>query len=65
MKVCVVCEEEVEKVNRRGMCLNCAYNQIVESIKQLREKRGPYYEMWKMGVAHAREKKRAKQGMRK
>jgi len=61
MKCCVVCGKEVETVNRRGMCDLCAYNQIKESIRQMRGKYGPYYELWKTNVGLAREVRRIQQ----
>jgi rRNA maturation endonuclease Nob1 len=46
---CKGCGKTFEKrlLSRKGYCRICAYNRWQESVKQMREKKGPMYEKWK------------------
>lgn len=41
---------------KAGLCPECAWKHQLENAKQLKEKKGPYYEKWKAGVKAAAER---------
>jgi len=55
----VECEECRQLYYRRnlskaGLCVNCGYNRLVQTITQLKTKRGPIYEKWLAGIESAK-----------
>lgn len=54
--MCADCGKRLLSVNAKsGLCGDCQYQHMADNAKQLKEKKGPYYERWKAGVkAHAK-----------
>ena len=48
-KPCKRCGE-VAAVSKRGYCRLCGYTLMVDSVRQLKAKKGPVYEKWKAGL---------------
>lgn len=46
MKKCKLCYKEA-KLNRKGHCPDCAFKRAALAVKQMREKKGYFYEKWK------------------
>jgi len=54
---CVECGNLLPPGTRKDrLCGECAYRHVMESARQLKEKKGPYYEKWKAGVKAAAER---------
>lgn len=55
---CVDCNEEFprKELNRMGRCHDCAMAAVRDSMTQLHNKSGPYYEKWKKAVRTAAQK---------
>ena len=43
-------------VNSKGYCPRCASDRVVEAVKQLREKKGYFYQKWRKGLKASLEK---------
>jgi len=39
-----------EELSSSGLCTECYLKHIFENVKNLREKKGPYYERWRAGI---------------
>jgi len=53
---CIDCGAELpEEQKRSNLCMDCAAGRMMENNKQLREKRGPFYEHWKEGLKRSLE----------
>lgn len=54
---CISCRTATLPINRKsGLCNACAWNHQLENARQLKEKKGPYYEKWKASMkAHAKD----------
>jgi len=51
---CVDCGKLlVDRDRRSGLCVECAGRRVMDCARQLKEKKGPYYEKWKAGVKAA------------
>ena len=53
---CIECQEVyiASKEKRNHLCPKCGVKKVDEVNKQLREKQGPYYELWKKEFEHWR-----------
>lgn len=61
-KFCLQCGRSIEQVrhiSRWGLCADCAEQNIGESVRQLHEHRGAYFEKWIIGMQRAAERARA------
>lgn len=47
-KTCKVCGRKTS-LSQHGLCYDCSIKRVIENIKQLKEKYGPYYERWAKG----------------
>lgn len=47
---CKNCGKILDRKTKSGLCLDCALKKQIEIIKQLKEKKGEYYEKWKIGI---------------
>jgi hypothetical protein len=58
--VCLECGNEYEQATyrqpRRRYCINCSMAHLSESMKQLHNHEGPYFEKWKESMRHAIER---------
>ena len=41
---------------KKGLCFACGIQHIADNARQMKEKKGPYYERWKAGVKAAAER---------
>lgn len=48
-KECKDCGE-VKSLSKRGLCRDCAYKRMLDSVQQLHEKQGPLYEKWRINL---------------
>ena len=49
-RACKSCGDEQKKLSRKGYCSNCSAQRLVDSVVELRAKKGPKYEKWKKGM---------------
>ena len=50
---CKQCGRWGEIYTSSGRCINCSMSNVLENVKQLRAKKGPYYEKWKKAMKKA------------
>lgn len=62
MKTCPECKKEVDWLGRSGVCAECGMRHMLDAMRQLKAKSGPYYDKWKIGVERARERRLKKHG---
>ena len=55
---CIDCGLDFPKkmLNRRGRCHDCSFKAVRDTMLQLHNKSGPYYESWKKGMKAAAER---------
>jgi len=65
-KACKVCGKlyPAWMISRRGLCPDCSARKVRTAIRQLKMKRGAYYEKWRKGMKLALSKRR-KKGVKK
>ncbi len=54
--VCVDCGKppaEGARLNRKGRCLTCAWQAVMDNAYQLHDKAGPMYDKWRRAVKRA------------
>jgi len=56
MRTCKRCGEEKKYISARGICRVCSGEAMREATKQMKLKKGEYYERWKEGLLRAIEK---------
>jgi len=49
IKVCRGCGREFTK-HRGAYCIECSMKRLIENVRQLHEKKGPWYEKWRQGM---------------
>jgi len=60
LKACKECGELHTYLSQHGLCVNCSVKRHQEVVKQLKEKKGPIYELWRLGMKRAAEKRHLK-----
>lgn len=62
---CKQCGAKMYKKTESGLCIECVLKNMKENIKQLREKKGEYYEKWRQGIMLALQGRKKKKKNRK
>lgn len=49
-RACKNCGNKEKKLSRSGYCADCSAQRLVDSVRELKAKKGPKYEKWKKGM---------------